>query len=158
MSIVALNQNICSTLVVNQETLDDFGGGGEGLMDPDATIIPYEKDEDDMEEDVLAGIEELEGDPQAVAFCRAIYDLNEIKGGFCCQSLSLDFGVEGLESYIGFLVDAGSVELVEEDPITVDFGDGFMVDMSWGAEVFASGKALAASALTMAASLMVFTQ
>ena len=91
------------------------------------------------------------GDAKAVEICRTLYDLNEMSGGFCCQTVGADYGGEVEENYyVGFMTTAKEVNLVEEE-VTNDYGDTVV----WGAEVFGASRALAASALTMAATAMV---
>ena len=156
-----LNSNICSTLVVSEESVAEIFEETEDdavlLIDPDSTAIDYEEDiaADGEEAEALA---ELEGDEYAVAYCRALYDLNEMEGGFCCQTLAIEYPAEfeSAPSYIPIMVEKTGVTAQEEDPIVVDIG--VEVSVTWGAEAFASASGLAASAMTMAASLMVFTQ
>ena len=107
-------------------------------------------DEDDynalMEQDLF-------GQEHANAQCRMEYDLNSQKGGFCCQALAFD--VEGYTPY-GFFATSTKIEAGAEE-IVIDFG-GTDVDVLIGAELFASASGMGASFLTLAASVLVFSQ
>ena len=150
-----LNKYICAGTVVNQEAFEAAMDGDESKMDPDALAIEYDKGESDIAADVAEKIAELEGHDYGVALCRALYDLNEMEGGFCCQSTKVEVDMEGAEpSYNGMLFNSKKAVLNDVDPIVIDMG-GIDVTLTWGAEVFASAKGLAASALTMAAAMVI---
>lgn len=123
-------------------------------FDPEATEI--ELDEDlTLEDDIQEALEELEGDAKGVAECRAYYDLNELEGGFCCQTLGLEYAeeMETDPGYFGMLTTATKASVSNGDPAIVDFL-GMEITVTWGAEVFASGRALAASAVIFATTAM----
>jgi len=107
---------------------------------------------------VLEAAMELEGDERVVALCRGLYDLNEFEGGFCCATLSIDYGIEGMDvEYSPMLTTATSVKKQNEDPIEVELeygGETMTLTVDWGAEVFASAKGLATSAMAAAAIIM----
>ena len=150
-----LNKYICAGTVVNQEAFEAAMDGDESKMDPDALAIEYDKGESDIAADVAEKIAELEGHDYGVALCRALYDLNEMEGGFCCLTTKTEMDVEGFEpSYNGMLFSSKKAVLNDVDPIVIDMG-GIDVTLTWGAEVFASAKGLAASALTMAAAMVI---
>ena len=52
-----------------------------------------------------------------------------------------------------FLTDATSVTLQEEDAIVING-----MDVTWGAEAFASASSIGASVTTLATTALVFTQ
>ena len=114
--------------------------------------MEYDLSASDLEdEDVIAAIDELEGDEYAVAQCRAVYDLNELEGGFCCQALMIDTGDTKMIST--FLSDASGVTAQEGDAIDYEG-----MDVTWGAEAFASASSIGASVMTLAATALVFAQ
>ena len=95
MSIVELNGKVCDTLVLDDESLeekfmtapDDYPDVWK--YDPEGTEIELDEDLELTEEQEEA-LAELEGDESGVAQCRAYYDLNELEGGFCCQTLGIE--------------------------------------------------------------------
>jgi len=107
-------------------------------------------DEDDY--DALME-QELEGQEQSNAQCRMEYDLNSQEGGFCCQAMTID-----MEGYppAGFFASSTKIEDGAEE-ISATFG-GSDVDILIGAELFASASGMGASFLTLAASVLVFSQ
>ena len=115
------------------------------LIDPEETDLDLAVEVED--EDQVAALDELEGEEYTVAYCRALYDLNELTGGFCCQAI----GVMG--SVTPFMTSASGVTLQEEDPIVV--GEA---EVTWGAEAFASASSIGASIMTLAATALVFAQ
>ena len=94
MSIVELNGNVCNEIVIDQESMEEVLTSESEpttyLYDPEGTEFELD-DELVMEDDVADAIDALEGDEMAVAMCRANYDLNSFAGGFCCQTLGLEF-------------------------------------------------------------------
>ena len=162
MSIVELNGNLCNEIVIDQDSMDEmFTSESEPATykyDPEGTEIEVDADLE-IEADVQEAIAELEGDESAVAQCRAAYDVNELEGGFCCQSIGLEFSelMDSDPEYMGFMTSATKVVKQAEDPVVVNVGfEGADISVTWGAEVFASGRALAASVVTVAATAMLF--
>lgn len=92
--------------------------------------------------------------------CRALYDLNEMEGGFCCGTLALDYGEDSEYGpyYQELMTTATSVTLQDTDPIEVELEyDGeilYTITVDWGAEVFASAKGLATSVMAASAIIM----
>ena len=156
MSEVVLNSNICKGVVMDDASVEEvISSNGEDftLADPDETRLEYDLSASDLEdEDVIAAIDELEGDEYAVAQCRAVYDLNELEGGFCCQALMMT--TDGQSMITTFLSDASGVTLQEGDAIDYEG----MYDVTWGAEAFASASSIGASVMTLAATALVFAQ
>ena len=128
--------------------------GDDSAVDPKGLVIELDKNEEEFSADVAEKIAELEGHDNGVAFCRALYDLNKIEGGFCCQITGTEF-MDNEVDYRGMLVNSKKAVLNDIDPIVVDYGGGMESTITWGAEVFASAKGLAASALTMAAAMVI---
>ena len=162
MSIVELNGNVCNEIVIDQDSMEELLSAESEpttyKYDPEGTEIELD-DDLELEDDVLAAIDELEGDEKAVATCRAAYDLNELEGGFCCQTVGMEFSemMDMDPAYSGIMTTATKVVKKDDDPIVVNFGfEGADGTITWGAEAFASGRALAASAVTVAATAMVF--
>ena len=161
MSIVELNGKVCHTLVIDSESItEQFMTAPDDApdvwkFDPEATEI--ELDEDlELEDDVAEALAELEGDAKGVADCRAYYDLNELEGGFCCQTLGLEYAEEmdTDPAYFGMLTSATKASVSNGDPAVVEIMEGIEITVTWGAEVFASGRALAASAVIFATTAM----
>lgn len=159
MSIVELNGKVCDTLVIDSESMtEQFMAEGDQDVwkwDPEATEIALDEDLE-LEDDIQEAITELEGDAKGVAECRAYYDLNELEGGFCCQTLGLEY-TEELEmdpGYMGFMTTATKASGSDGDPAVVEIMEGVEITVTWGAEVFASGRALAASAVIFATTAM----
>ena len=107
---------------------------------------------DDEGEAVVAELEV--GDVQGAARCRALYDLNEVSGGFCCQTFGLEYGGE-IQQH-NELTEAMGV-YAQEGEITIEYY-GEEAPIYWAAERFASANGMAASFITMTATLMAFTQ
>ena len=97
--------------------------------------------------------QELEGAEQAAAQCRMEYDLNSQEGGFCCQSLAID--TDGMRTPSGLFTSSTKIEDGAEE-IVIEFGGE--KDVLINAELFASASAMGASFLTLAASVLVFSQ
>ena len=160
MSIVELNGKVCDTLVIDSESMtEQFMAEGDQDVwkwDPEATEIALDEDLE-LEDDIQEAITELEGDAKGVAECRAYYDLNELEGGFCCQTLGLEY-TEELEmdpGYMGFMTSATKASNYDADPVAISIGfTDEDITITWGAEVFASGRALAASAVIFATTAM----
>ena len=148
-----LNKYICDGTVFTQEAFDKTMDGDESANDPKGLEIELDKGEDMIAADVAEKIAELKGHDKGVAFCRALYDLNKMEGGFCCLTLGMEFDNEA--DYTGTMFNSKKAVLNDIDPIVVDFGEGMELTITWGAEVFASAKGLAASALTMAAAMVI---
>ena len=153
------NSNQCEGVVISTASMDDFWGTNPAvayltypIMDPEATKVVTEKGLLDItDEDKLSAIMTEVGDARAVEICRTLYDLNEMSGGFCCQTIGAEYGGEVEDNfYWGIMTTAQKVNLVEEEVID-SYGDTVV----WGAEVFGASRALAGSALTMAATAMV---
>ena len=162
MSIVELNGNVCNEIVIDQDSMEEmFLSDDEPATykyDPEGTEIEVDADLE-LEDDVQEAIDALEGDAKAVAKCRATYDVNELSGGFCCQSIGLEY-TEVMATdpqYVGKLTSATKVVKGGDDPVVVNVGfEGYDITVTWGAEVFGSGRALAASVVTVAATAMLF--
>ena len=148
-----LNKYICDGTVITQEAFDKTMDGDESANDPKGLEIELDKGEDMIAADVAEKIAELEGHDKGVAICRALYDLNEMEGGFCCFTTKMEIDNEA--GYGGTMINSKKAVLNDIDPIVVDFGEGYEITVTWGAEVFASAKGLAASALTMAAAMVI---
>ena len=161
MSIVELNGKVCDTLVIDSESMtEQFMAEGDQDVwkwDPEATEIALDEDLE-LEADISEAIDELEGDAKGVAECRANYDLNELEGGFCCQTLGLEYNEELGDfdpSYMGFMTSATKASNYDADPVAISLGVADDdITITWGAEVFASGRALAASAVIFATTAM----
>ena len=149
-----LNKYICKGTVVTQETYEKILEGDYSATYPEGVAIVLDKYADEFSADVAEKIAELEGHDNGVAFCRALYDLNKIEGGFCCHITGTEF-MENEVDYRGTLVNSKKAVLNDIDPIVIDYGGGMESTITWGAEVFASAKGLAASALTMAAAMVI---
>ena len=148
-----LNKYICKGTVFTQESFEKMMAGDDSAVDPKGLVIELDKNEEEFSADVAEKIAELEGHDNGVAFCRALYDLNKIEGGFCCQIIGSEFNNEA--NYRGGLINSKKAVLNDIDPIVIDYGAGMVLTVTWGAEVFASAKGLAASALTMAAAMVI---
>lgn len=121
---MSVNKNICAGTVLTvdslTETFTEYDGEGNPPYDPEGTEIETPKYTDELEDAVLEAAMELEGDERAVALCRGLYDLNELEGGFCCATLSIDYGIEGMDvEYDAMLTTATSVKKQNEDPLEV---------------------------------------
>ena len=88
---------------------------------------------------------------QSNAYCRAEYDENELDGGFCCQTIAVEL-FSGYAMQISFLTHAMGTYKKEKEILH----EG--KNVYWGAEYFSSASGLAASAITMAAAAIAFTQ
>ena len=161
MSIVEMNGNVCNELVINTESIEEqFSEDTPDVYkyDPNSTELALDEDLE-LTAEKQEALEALEGDEAGVAMCRAYYDLNELEGGFCRQTLGFEFAelFEMEPGYQGFMTSATKVSALNDDPIEVSMGfSDSDVTITWGAEVFASGRALAASAVTVAATAIVF--
>ena len=88
-----LNKNICEGTVITEASLlkllsqETYSG-----VDPDGLMIELKKEQEELDEEIVTAAEKLDGGDYGNAVCRALYDLNELKGGFCCAT-------------IGFLID-----------------------------------------------------
>ena len=100
---MAMNNKVCSGIVVDKETMFEVykGTSSENFkFDPEGTMIKPAKREDDIADAVMEAAETLrEGtdttnDLHSIAMCRALYDLNKMEGGFCCQSLLQEYDGE----------------------------------------------------------------
>ena len=113
MSAVEMNGNVCNELVIEQESIEElFGEDAPDVYkyDPNSTELALD-DDLELEDDIVEAIDELEGDEAGVAMCRANYDLNELEGGFCCQTLAIEYAefFESDPSYTGFMTSATKV-------------------------------------------------
>ena len=109
-----------------------------------------------LDDEGEAVVEELEvGDVQGVAYCRALYDLNEVSGGFCCQTFGIEY--DGEISQHNELTGAMGV-YAQEGEITIEYFGEEDTPVYWAAERFGSANGMAASFITMTATLMAFTQ
>ena len=94
--------------------------------------------------------ETLEGQEVANAECRAAYDDNaiaETQKGFCCQAI----GVDG--------TTMGAITSATE--LSGEVGEAFEIEgmeVTYGAEVFASARGLGASLAAIASATLVFSQ
>ena len=108
-------------------------------------------DEDDR--DALTE-QELEGQEQANAQCRMEYDLNSQEGGFCCQAFALD--MDGMDTPTGLFASSTKLEDAATDAVYTHVDTDY--DILIGAELFASASGMGVSLLTLAASVLVFSQ
>ena len=131
MSIVELNGNVCNEIVIDQDSMEEmFLSDDEPATykyDPEGTEIEVDADLE-LEDDVQEAIAELEGDESAVAQCRAAYDVNELEGGFCCQTIGLEYSelMDTDPQYMGFMTSATKVVKQTEDPVVVNLGGDFL--------------------------------
>jgi len=111
---MSVNKYICDGTVITEDSMTETitmpPGAGNPPYDPEGTEIDYSKGTDELEDAVVEAAMELEGDERAVAVCRALYDLNEMEGGFCCATLSLEYGDYGTY-YEELMTTATSVTL-----------------------------------------------
>ena len=157
---MSVNKYICDGTVITEDSMTETitmpPGAGNPPYDPEGTEIDYSKGTDELEDAVVEAAMELEGDERAVAVCRALYDLNEMEGGFCCATLSLEYGDYGTY-YEELMTTATSVTLQDTDPIVIEQeydGETMTITVDWGAEVFGQAKGLATSAMAAAAIIM----
>ena len=125
-------------------------------MDPDATIIEPTVEWADEDYDAIDA-QELEGEALGVAQCRATYDIEELEDGFCCQSVQMILADRDITRNYFYLTSATKT-YVQEEGITLLSQTDEDMDFTWGAEVFASARAVGASVATMAATAIVFAQ
>ena len=153
------NGKQCVGVEITSDTMAAFAAARADLAELDTGgVLPANTDADwnrgdDDDYDALME-QELEGQEQANAQCRMEYDLNSQEGGFCCQAMAFD--VEDMDTATGYFASSTKIEAGAEE-IVVDF-DGTDVDILIGAELFASASGMGASFLTLAASVLVFSQ
>ena len=103
-------------------------------------------------------------DAHAAAMCRALYDVNKMEGGFCCQSLAFKFA-EGPDGVYGeqFMTTATKTSALEPFDFEMEYGDEgpaagttIKISLKSGAEVFKSAKGLATSVVTIAMALAYY--
>ena len=152
------NGKQCVGVEITSDTMAAFAAARADLAELDTGgVLPANTDADwnrgDQDDYDALMEQELEGQEQANAQCRMEYDLNSQEGGFCCQAMTID-----VEDYppSGFFASSTKIEAGAEE-IVVDF-DGTDVDILIGAELFASASGMGASFLTLAASILVFSQ
>lgn len=149
MSGLELNGMQCVGMDFSDDTLGAYLEAGDITeLDKDGVMMAdivdgWDGDEDDTYEEDDA----LENQEIANAYCRFLYDLNELEDGFCCQALALDS--EG-ETPLGIITTASKAEEAKTG-LTL-----FGVEVLLGAEVFASAKAMTGSLLTLATTALVF--
>ena len=163
-----LNFNSCAGLVVTVDSVTkvmtefDFTE-----VDPEETMystsigegyISVTDPESSFEYD-----ESLEGQESANARCRAEYDDNSIaetQEGFCCQAILVD-GSEG--GAMGSITSATKLskevgEALELKMTNPSDNTEVTVEVTYGAEVFASARGLGASLAALASAALVFSQ
>ena len=153
------NGYICSDIVVDTASMEEFWtasqpSGDYWLYDPGNWWIPFDQD---LDEEGEAAIAELEaGDVQGVAHCRALYDLNNISGGFCCQTLGLEMTGISLQFQEAEMINDWST-YAQGGEVTFEYY-GEEATVYWGAEYFGSADGMTASIIAMTATVMAFTQ
>ena len=163
-----LNFNSCAGLVVTVDSVTkvmtefDFTG-----LDPEETFYSTSIGEEyiyaSSEDSSFEADESLEGQESANAQCRAEYDDNSIaetQEGFCCQAILVggsDLGTMGsITSATKLSKEVGeTLELTMTDPST---NTEVTVEVTYGAEVFASARGLGASLAALASAALVFSQ
>ena len=142
---------VCKGQEWTQAAFDEVGLNF-GPLDPNNLHMDRRdgwKSDSDLPE-TWTGADGLEGMEYAVAYCRALYDLNEVEGGFCCQAIHLAAAIEGNGPFF-LLVESDKTETIDTE-ITIMDGE-----VSWSAEVFGSAATVGASFMALATSAIMFT-
>jgi len=144
----------------NSVYLDEWDGYGHDQSAKSLRhfdVYPLWKE--DLSQEKWDELQELKGEEGGIATCRALYDLNEDTGGFCCQTFGLQSVEKNLDIYYADMTyDTYTQEQLPKESHTVVLTDGDSYEVYWGAETFKSARAIAASAITMAACAIVYTQ
>ena len=148
------NGKQCVGVEITADTLEAYAGSGD-LAELDKADVLYANTDADFEygdEDDYTALaeQELEGQELANAECRMEYDLNSLEAGFCCQAFSLD--MDGMDTPMGLIASSTKLEAAAEGVTFMD------ADVFIGAELFASASGMGVSLLTLAASVLVFSQ
>ena len=152
-----LNGKQCVGVEITTDTMAAYAAEGDlaELDTGDVLEVNTDADWNGGDEDDFNALfeQDLFGQEHANAQCRMEYDLNSQEGGFCCQALALD-----AEGFIpsGLFATSTKIEAGAEE-IVMAFGESD-VDVLIGAELFASASGMGASFLTLAASVLVFSQ
>ena len=99
---------------------------GTWKYDPSGTRIKTPKGYGELSDAVLEAADALLGDDDstneahAAAMCRALYDLNKIEGGFCCQSLVYTYP-EGPSGEYGEQFMTTATKVSDSEPSTLEF-------------------------------------